>query len=75
MAKNATAVIKKPFKKFGQKRITPDKNDALRKFYSSLHKQNPKSEMAMKWLLEHGLLSKKKTETFQLIAEMKKVKI
>ena len=30
--------------------------DALTLFYESLHKQRPESEMAQRWLLQHGLL-------------------
>lgn len=51
---------KKTFKKPGQKKVTPPKTDSLRIFYSSLFKQNPKSDMAFTWLLERGVFSEKK---------------
>lgn len=70
MTTNATTKIKVSLKKpgnlkqkknpvnflEGQKYKTPDESDGLRKFYTSLLKQNPKSKMAKKWCLEHGLL-------------------
>lgn len=40
----------------GQKRDTPEEGESLRKFYVSLRKQKPQSEMAEVWLMEHGLL-------------------
>ena len=40
----------------GQTRDTPDENDPLRRFYESLHTEKPKSEMARKWCVVHGLL-------------------
>jgi hypothetical protein len=43
------------FPKLGQIKAAPPENDALRRFYTSLLKQNPKSEMATKWCVEHGL--------------------
>lgn len=33
----------------------PSKNDPLYKFYTSLFRQNPKSDMAIKWLCSNGL--------------------
>jgi hypothetical protein len=33
----------------------PSENDPLRKFYVSLFKQKPNSEMAIKWLCTNGL--------------------
>jgi hypothetical protein len=63
------------FKKFGQKKKSPSKTDPLRKFYSSLLKQNPKSEMATKWLMHHGLLPKKKLDAIQIIMEFDKLSI
>jgi hypothetical protein len=62
------SVKKVQFKKPGQKKVTPPETDGLRKFYTSLLKQNKKSEMALKWMLEHGLLPKKRAEKY--IAEM-----
>lgn len=52
---------KKQFKKWGQKKETPPENDSLRIFYTSLLKQNKNSLMALKWCLEHGLLTDKKS--------------
>ncbi len=57
MAKTTKAKV---YKKIGQKKDTPPVGDSLRKFYESLLKQNPDSQMAMKWLMERGLLRKKK---------------
>jgi len=36
--------------------------EALRIFYSTLHTQRPESEMASKWLLQHGLLERDEAE-------------
>ena len=47
---------KKEYPLPGQKRDTPEEGDSLRKFYTSLRKQKPESEMAEVWLMEHGLL-------------------
>lgn len=33
----------------------PSENDPLYKFYVSLFRQNPRSQMAVRWLLEHNL--------------------
>lgn len=63
------------FKKVGQKKKTPGKEDPLRKFYSSLFKQNPNSEMAAKWLVEHGCLGPKKAEATVLLLNLKMLKI
>lgn len=52
---------KKQFKKWGQKKETPPEDDSLRIFYTSLLKQNKNSLMALKWCLEHGLLTDKKS--------------
>lgn len=46
---------KREYPKEGQKKATPSENDPLRKFYTSLLEQNHKSEMAIKWCIEHGL--------------------
>lgn len=46
----------------GQKRPTPSKTDPMYRFYTSLLKQNKKSKMALKWCLEHGVLSKRHAE-------------
>ncbi len=56
-AKKANAKpAEKEYDLYGQKRDTPDEADPLRKFYTSLRTQNPKSVMAEVWLMEHGLL-------------------
>ena len=36
---------------------TPPPGDGTRAFYESLFSQKPNSKMAMKWWVEHGLLS------------------
>ena len=36
-------------------KAVPLPTDPLYRFYVSLFRQNPKSEMAITWLLEHGL--------------------
>lgn len=53
-----SSVNSKIVKKKGsvQKYPTPEKTDALYKFYTSLLRQRPNSEMAMKWCIEHGVL-------------------
>lgn len=51
---------KKVFEKPGQKKDTPDPEDPLYKFYTSLLKQNGDSKMALKWCMEHGVLSEQK---------------
>jgi hypothetical protein len=63
------------FKNPGQKKPTPAENDSLRRFYVSLLKQNKNSEMALKWCLEHGLLSKKKAEYAIALLGMKNIKV
>lgn len=37
------------------KAVSPPENDPSRKFYVSLFRQKPTSEMAIKWLCENGL--------------------
>lgn len=69
--KKAAPVFKKP----GQKYPTPVKTDALYKFYTSLLKQRPDSEMALKWCLEHGTMTDKKAGEAALAIEMKKLAI
>eukprot|EP00850_Spirogloea_muscicola_P006847 SM000033S12368 [mRNA] locus=s33:507579:508923:+ [translate_table: standard] len=53
----------------GQKHDPPEERDPLRLFYESLRQQNPASEMAEVWLLEHGMLAldqaKKAFERYQ----------
>lgn len=43
------------FDKKYQKYETPEEDDALYLFYSSLYDENPKSKLAISWCLEHGL--------------------
>jgi hypothetical protein len=64
------SAVKKSFKKVGQKKETPEKNDGARKFYTSLYRQNPNSKMAMTWLLLHGCFDSKKAPEILLILEM-----
>lgn len=66
---------KPTFKKVGQTKATPPEGDSLRKFYTSLYKQNKKSAMAAKWLLEHGLLRQRKPTEKKLTIEMEKLSI
>lgn len=64
------------YDKLGQTKATPEETDSLRRFYTSLLKQNPKSRMALLWCLERGLLSSKKAQEALLMIEMeKKLKI
>ena len=43
----------------GQTRETPDETDSSRRFYVSCLAQNPHSEMALRWCMQHGCLSQK----------------
>jgi hypothetical protein len=61
------------YKKIGQRYPIPKKDDPLRIFYKSLHKQNKHSKMAMKWLLEHGLFSKEKSERIAILLQMEEL--
>ncbi|GIL79645.1 hypothetical protein Vretimale_12240 [Volvox reticuliferus] len=56
----------------GQTREPPPETDSLRKFYTSLLEQRPESEIAKKWCLTHGLLSREEAE--DLVAQLKKSK-
>jgi hypothetical protein len=42
-------------KKETKKKAPPKPTDPLYRFYVSLFEQNPKSQMAIKWLCENGL--------------------
>eukprot|EP00877_Chromochloris_zofingiensis_P000461 jgi/Chrzof1/10415/UNPLg00339.t1 len=53
---------KKEYDMPGQTRDTPAENDSLRKFYTTLLEQNPDSEMAKRWCVIHGLLSREEAE-------------
>ena len=55
-------VERKEYPLAGQKRDTPEEGESLRKFYTSLRKQKPESEMAEVWLMEHGLLPEDEAE-------------
>lgn len=74
----STKSIKKvacPKFKFGQKKPTPPDGDPLRRFYTSLLKQNKTSTMALKWCLEHGLLTPKKAEAAVVTLGIKALKL
>ncbi|XP_057861393.1 uncharacterized protein LOC131069835 [Cryptomeria japonica] len=47
---------KKVYSLPGQKHDPPEERDPLRIFYESLYEQIPTSEMAIIWMMEHGLL-------------------
>ncbi len=71
-------IIKKKniYPKLGQTKPTPPETDSLRKFYTSLLTQNSKSEMAIKWCTEHGLMPKQEENTTYSIANsISKLKI
>jgi hypothetical protein len=61
--------------KLGQKKPTPEEGCGLRKYYTSLLKQNKNSSMALKWCLEHGLLSTKKAQEAVITLGVKGLKI
>lgn len=61
--KSASIVkVKKEYDLPGQTRETPDENDPLRKFYTTLLDQRPDSQMAKKWCVQHGLLPREQAE-------------
>lgn len=64
------AVTKTKFAKPGQRYETPKETDPLYQFYFSLLKQKPDSQMAIKWCLEHGVLSSKKATSLVLSQEL-----
>ncbi len=71
-------IIKKKtiYPKLGQTKPTPSETDSLRKFYTSLLNQNSKSEMAIKWCTEHGLMPKQeKNATYSIVNSISKLKI
>jgi hypothetical protein len=55
-------VEKKVYALTGQKRDTPAETDSSYKFYTSLRKQRPESEMAEVWCMEHGVLTAEEAE-------------
>ncbi len=57
--------IKKPTCQ--NKKVVPNEKDPLYRFYVSLYKQNPKSQMAINWLIENGLS--------HMVINLKKLKI
>ena len=69
--------VKKDVKnsKPGQKYATPPETDSLRIFYTSLLKQRPDSDMALKWCVERGILTEKKAQAALLTKEMTKLKV
>jgi len=60
------------YEKLGQTKPTPGESDSLRRFYTSLLRQNPNSRMAMKWCLERGLLSEDEAQEAVLLLKMEK---
>jgi len=62
---------KKNYPKFGQTKDTPVEADPLRKFYTSLLSQNNKSEMAIKWCTERGLMPKQEDNITYSISKLK----
>ena len=48
-------ITHKKAKKKSIKLPAPDESDPSYKFYVSLFRQNPMSQMAIRWLLEHNL--------------------
>lgn len=58
--KMASTKKKETFTKPGQKYKTPKKDDPLYRFYTSLHKQKPKSKMAIDWCISHGVFNTNK---------------
>lgn len=54
--KKPRVVKKKEYTKVGQTKPTPPITDPLYKFYTSLLREKPNSEMAMKWCTERGLV-------------------
>lgn len=76
MPKGVTKNTKKnPFFKPGQTKETPPAHDAVRKFYTSLLKQNRSSTMALKYCMEHGILSEKKLDYAVAYFGLSKLKI
>jgi hypothetical protein len=65
----------KKYKKPGQIYKTPAKDDPLRRFYRSLHRQKKDSVMAKKWLLEHGLFSTPKATKIIMFLELEKLSL
>lgn len=59
-----TEVDKSTFKKGQTKQLNPSAADTegLTSFYTSLYKQRPESEMAARFLLQHGLLPEEDIE-------------
>ncbi|QDZ20382.1 hypothetical protein HOP50_04g28990 [Chloropicon primus] len=53
---------KKVYNMPGQTRETPQENEPVAKFYSSLYKEKPESAMALRWLMQHGMLPKEVAE-------------
>ena len=45
------------YTKFGQRYPTPSPGAGPRVFYESCFKENPKSNMSLVWLIEHGVFS------------------
>lgn len=56
--------IKKEYELPGQTRDIPPENDGLRRFYTTLLEQKPRSEMARKYCVMYGLLSRAEAEAW-----------
>eukprot|EP01083_Nonionella_stella_P245707 853717_1 len=50
---------KKMYDKIGQKKDKPGDMEGIFIYYDTLYKEDPNSEMAEKWLLEHGCFDNK----------------
>ena len=61
---------RKIYAKKYQRYETPDDTDSLYLFYTSLYEQRPDSQMALKWLVEHGVYDGKRRE--KLVERYKK---
>merc|ERR1711879_353719 len=68
---NAEFDQRKMFKE-GQKNLTPPVADPTRGFYESLLKENPKSKIAIKYVVEYGVFPKE--EHIKLVKQYNKLK-
>merc|ERR1711879_54699 len=68
---NAEFDQRKMFKE-GQKNLTPPVADPTRGFYESLLKENPKSKIAIKYIVEYGVFPKE--EHIKLVKQYNKLK-
>lgn len=58
--KQGEITVKPVFEKTYQKKITPNNEDPLFRFYSSLYDEKPNSKIAIIWLTEHGAFDDQK---------------